>query len=473
MRPRLLKARPFEFVAEKRNDIAIMTKPLCLCGLSGLLAALLFLPAAAGGPRQEAGGSEAVAIFDGESLEGWHGIGTVDPRALVSMNPGERQSRIDAWTQEARRHWKAEEGVLVSDGTGPFLATDKHYGDFELELEYAIAPGADSGVYLRGSPQVQIWDHTDESKFAAGADKGSGGLWNNTPGEPSRFPLVVADNPPGEWNKLRVIMVGSYVTVWLNDQLVVDHAIFENLYDSRRPEGERRPVLREGSIILQTHGGETRWRNITLRDIAPAEANALLANGGPERGKEMEAGWQSLFNGEDFTGWRGPTDDNGIEDGAILSRHGAIYTEETFDDFKVRFEFQLPERGNNGLAIRYPGQGDPAYEGMCELQVLDTPSYGGQIHPQQAHGSAYGMVAAHQGYLRPVGQWNYQEVTVKGSTIRVELNGFVILDTDLASVADPMHPIENFTGRTRTQGHFGFAGHGDPVKYRNIHIRRL
>jgi hypothetical protein len=410
-------------------------------------------------------------LFDGESLDGWVGIGTIDPRLLAALDPAEREQRFAGWTDEARDHWRIEDGVLICDGEGPFLATAESYGDFELNLEYAIAPGADSGVYLRGSPQVQIWDHTDQSKFASGADKGSGGLWNNSPGEESRFPLVVADNPPGEWNKLRAIMVGSYVTVWLNDQLVVDHAIFENAYDAKAEH--KRPVLQEGQIILQTHGGETKWRNIRLREIAPDSANDLLQRGGPANFQAEPTEWTSLFNGQDFTGWRGPTDENGIEEGAILSRHGTIYTEETYDDFVVRFEFQLPEKGNNGLAIRYPGQGDTAYEGMCELQVIDNPRWAAEIKPQQAHGSVYGMVAAEQGYLRELGEWNYQEVTVRGSTIRVELNGFMILDADLADVKDPMYPLEKFAGRLRTSGHFGFAGHGDPVKYRNIAIRRL
>ena len=415
--------------------------------------------------------SQETVLFDGQSLDGWVGIGTIDPRELAALDPAEREQRFADWTEEAQEHWRIEDGVLICDGEGPFLATADSYGDFELNLEYVIAPGGDSGVYLRGSPQVQIWDHTDASKFASGADKGSGGLWNNTEGEPSRFPLAVADNPPGEWNKLRIVMVGSYVTLWLNDQLVVDHAIFENVYDAKAEH--KRPVLREGPIILQTHGGETKWRNITLREIPPDSANDLLERGGPAHVGEAPDGWTSLFNGADFTGWRGPIDENGIEHGAILSRHGTIFTEETYDDFVVRFEFQLPEKGNNGLAIRYPGQGDTAYEGMCELQVLDNPRWADQIKPQQAHGSAYGMVAAEQGYLRELREWNYQEVTVRGSTIRVELNGFMILDADLADVKNPMYPLEKFAGRLRTSGHFGFAGHGDPVKYRNIAIRRL
>ena len=418
-------------------------------------------------PLLERGGT---AIFDGRSLEGWQGIGAIDPRDLDALAADERAGRFAEWTAEAEKHWRVEDGVLVCDGEGPFLATARDYGDFELELEYQIAPGGDSGVYLRGSPQVQIWDHTDPSKFPAGAEKGSGGLWNNTEGESSRFPLLNADNPVGEWNRLRVIMVGARTTVWLNGKLVVDHAVMENAYDARKPN--KRPLLREGPIILQTHGGETRWRKLVIREIGVEEANSILRRGGPA-GSVADADFEPIFNGVDFTGWRGPIDQNAIEDGAILSSHGTLYTEQEYEDFVVRLEFQLPPRGNNGLAIRYPGQGDPAYEGMCEIQIIDTPGYAGQLGPMQVHGSAYGMFAAEQGYLRPTGEWNYQEVTVQGSRIRVEINGTPILDCDLAQVRDTARSLEQYRGRLRTHGHFGVAGHGDPVRFRNLAIKRL
>src|SRR5204863_8288889 len=130
---------------------------------------------------------------------------------------------------------------------------------------------------------------------------------------------------------------------------------------------------------------------------------------------------------------------------------------------------------NNGLAIRYPGTGDTAYNGMCELQILDDNyeiNKPAKIDPRQAHGSAYGMVAAARGYQRPLGEWNFEEVTIKGSTIKVELNGTLILDTDLSKVTEYMankaHP-----GKDRTAGSFGFAGHNDPVAFRNIQIRKL
>ena len=136
-------------------------------------------------------------------------------------------------------------------------------------------------------------------------------------------------------------------------------------------------------------------------------------------------------------------------------------------------QFKLPPGGNNGLAIRYPGEGDSAYGGMCEVQTLDnTAEKYAELDPRQYHGSAYGMVAAHRGFLRPTGQWNYQEVTVIGATIRVELNGYVILDADLSQVDSYMNESPH-PGKDRVSGHFGFAGHGDAVQYREISIREL
>src|SRR5262249_30499300 len=150
------------------------------------------------------------------------------------------------------------------------------------------------GIYLRATPQVQIWDYTKEGgKWNLGADKGSGGLWNNSRGAAGKDPLVLADRPFGEWNSFRIIQVGERTTVYLNDKLVVDHARLENFWTRKQP------LPRKGPIQLQTHGGEIRWRNIYVREIPPAEANAILRKHGAE-------GFRSVFNGKDFTGWAGP-----------------------------------------------------------------------------------------------------------------------------------------------------------------------
>jgi len=404
------------------------------------------------------------ALFNGKDLDGWWGLDTVHYNKYRDLAPDAFEQMKKKSRDDIRQPWRVENGELVNDGHGLYLTTDGFFRDFELLVDYRTVPKADSGIYLRGIPQVQIWDYTEEGgKWKIGADKGSGGLWNNPQGSPGRDPLVLADKPFGEWNHLRITMIGPYVNVWLNGKHVVKDAPLANFFERDKP------IPADGPIQLQTHGGEIRWRNIFLREIPPEEANAYLA------GLDAD-GFEPIFNGKDFAGWAGPVDQDRVADGAILSSHGTIFTQAEYGDFVVRFEFKVPPGGNNGLAIRYPGAGDTAYVGMCELQVLDnSDAQYAQLKPHQFHGSIYGMVPALRGYLRPQGQWNYQKVTVKGHRIIVDLNGTTITDADLSEV-DPatfMYPAEKFKGRMRTTGHFGFAGHGDPVAYRHIMLKKL
>ena len=405
------------------------------------------------------------ALFNGQDLAGWWGARTEDPRKYLALPPEDFKMKHDASLDDIRQHWRVEDGALVNDGKGLYLTTDKFYGDFEVLVDYRTVPRADSGIYLRGCPQVQIWDYTQEAKFSRGADKGSGGLFNNRPAAGSKDPLVRADKPFGEWNHFRIIMAGSRVWVWLNDQQTVKGAVMENYYDRKLP------VPAKGPIQLQTHGGEIRWRNLFIREIGADEANRLLRDTDPQ-------GFEAVFNGKDFTGWSGPVDNYEVQDGAIMCRRGKggiIYHGQQYGDFVARLDYKLPPGGNNGLVIRYPGTGKSAYSGMCEIQVLDEnfeQVTGKKIDPRQAHGSAYGMVAAQRGYQHPAGEWNYEEITVKGSSIKVELNGTTILDCDLSQVTqylgDRPHP-----GKDRKSGFFGFAGHNSPVMFRSISIKKL
>ena len=424
------------------------------------LMGLICSSVACGQPNQAPEGF--TSLFNGKDLTGWWGMGTENPVDWMALPSEELEAKKSASLKDIKKHWSVKRGALVSDGEGLFLTTDKNYADFELLVEYKTVPKADSGIYLRGIPQVQIWDSTEESKFSIGADKGSGGLWNNT-NPAGKNPLVLADKPFGEWNKLRILMVGERVTVYLNDQLVVDHARMENTFT---PE---LPLPRTGPIQLQTHGGKIGWRNLFIREIGSEEASEMLS-------AKSQQGFESIFDGESFQGWTGNVESYQVVDGTILCKEhagGFLFTEKEYADFVVKFEFKLPPAGNNGLALRYPGEGNPAYEGMCELQVLDSeaPVYA-NLDKRQFHGSAYGMVAAHRGYLREVGEWNFQTVEVRGSTIRTELNGTLILDADLSTVTDFMHESAH-PGKDRPSGHFGFAGHSDPVAFRNISIKEL
>ncbi len=201
-------------------------------------------------------------------------------------------------------------------------------------------------------------------------------------------------------------MVGPYVSVDLNGKRVVDNVVMENYYDRAIP------VFMRGPIYLQTHGAETRFRNVFVREIPYEESQRALAaiRGGDD-------GFQPLFNGENLDGWMGAVDSYEVVDGAIrckAGRGGNLLAKDEFDNFVVRLEFKLPPGGNNGLAIRAPADVDDAAYSAMELQVLDdSDKQYAELHDYQYHGGLYGLAPATRGYLRPVGEWNYQEVVVE------------------------------------------------------------
>ena len=348
-------------------------------------------------------------LFNGQDLAGWKGL-VGNPKTRAEMSLEELASAQTEADEVMRAHWKVVDGALVFDGKGKSLCTDKDYGDFELYVDWKILEGGDSGIYLRGSPQVQIWDTNFEKYFRHGAENGSGAFWNNR--NNPRFPLVKADKPVGQWNTFYIRMVGERATVKLNGQVVADDVVMENIWQRDLP------IYHRGQIELQNHGNTLYFRNIFIREIAADEANGILA----ERGSGDR--FESIFNGSDFSGWTGDVENYEIVDGAIVCKEGKggnVFTEKEYSDFIARLEFKLPPGGNNGLAIRYPGEGRPHLVGL-ELQVLDSehPKYA-ELDPRQFHGAVYGLVPAHRGYLRPTGQWNFQQVTMRGSHVKVEL----------------------------------------------------
>ena len=404
------------------------------------------------------------ALFNGKDLSGWFGHGTGDPRKLWSMSKSELAAHQEKTLEDINQHWSVQDGELVNDGHGLYLTTLKDYADFELLVEYKTVARADSGIYLRGVPQVQIWDPTEEAKFKIGADKGSGGLWNNRPGSPGKDPLHKMDKPFGEWNAFRIVMIGERVSVWFNGKKVVDHARMDNFFEKDKSN----PIFSKGPIQLQTHGGEIRWRNVFIREIDAEEANRVLQAQGDE-------GFVALFNGLDLEGWQGAVDNYTVRNGAMMCKKGkggSLYAMDEYGDFAFRFEFKLPPGGNNGVAVRAPLKGDPAWEAF-EIQILDdTAEKYATLQPYQYHGSVYGSVPAKRGFLRQVGQWNFEEIRMQGSRITVNLNGVTIVDQDLKEIDDKKLKRRP-KGFDRASGFIGFAGHGDPVQMRNVRIKKL
>ncbi|QDT17750.1 3-keto-disaccharide hydrolase [Alienimonas californiensis] len=575
--------------------------------------------------------SEPTAVFNGENFDGWFFAPHYDPRKLAAMAPAERAEFLKTHAAAGLEHWRIEPGEggaeIVNDGQGPYLWTDRDYTDFELSIDWKITAGTDSGIYLRGCPQVQIWDPDDADPNGNGHKFGSGGLWNNPktgPNNRGKDPSERADKPMGEWNTFVIRVVGSTVTVHLNGKLIVNEATLENYWDRSQP------LFPAGPIILQTHGGETRWRNVTVREIprGMSESGFLLPDGGaagegwdeaagntatvgadvhaafgPVTGQQTasvtvgtrvgtpgpavsfefaadgtvaaknplaevarlgsgggagadggpvpcmlvdrdaaaaaydpaavnrvyvrtaDGSVIAYLNGTpilvavdapaarkepipfavngaeakvlfvragderqpppgdeaDFTaiplepglpGWEGDLDGYPVEDGVMTCRGGGnVYLKEELSDFTVRFEFRLPEGGNNGVGLRFVKGENAAYSGM-ESQILDNAADRYRtIAPYQAHGSIYGVIPALRGYLAPVGHWNREEISLKGDRVTVKLNGKTLVDADIreasagGAVDGQKHP-----GLLRDSGAFGFLGHGAPVAWRNLRL---
>lgn len=385
-----------------------------------------------------------VRVFNGKDLTHWKGLlespydNPIKRHQLSTEQLAEEQKKADA---SMRAHWSVKDGVLYFDGKGHSLATVDKYQNFEMFVDWKIQPNGDSGIYLRGTPQVQIWD-PEYTKI------GSGGLYNNQ--KHADKPLKTADYPAGQWNRFFIRMIGDRVTVFLNNELVVDNVVLENYWDRSQP------IFDTEQIELQCHGNPVAFRNIYIRKLPRDDQ------------------WISLFNGFDLTGWCGDLDNYPVEGGAIVCHGNNIYTQQQYSDFHLKFDFQLTPGANNGLGIRAPLTGDAAYNGM-EIQILDDgdPAYA-SIHPWQAHGSIYGVVPAKRGCLKPVGQWNHEEVIADGNHISVIVNGETIVDADIEKAsANGTIDGKEHPGLKNPTGHIGFLGHGSVVKFRNIEIEEL
>ncbi|MEE9502819.1 MAG: family 16 glycoside hydrolase [Candidatus Aminicenantaceae bacterium] len=220
-------------------------------------------------------------LFNGIDLSGWKGL-VGDPVSRAKMTPEELEKAQAEADEVMRAHWKAVDGILVFDGKGKSLCTVKDYGDFEMLVDWKIGEIGDSGIYLRGSPQVQIWD-------PAQWPEGSGGLYNNIKGP--KDPLKCVDNPIGEWNSFHIKMIGDRVTVYLNDVLVVDNVVMENYWERDKP------IYPSGQIELQSHNSPLYFRNIYIREIAQEVDILVLTE------EESTEGFVPLFNEKDLTGW--------------------------------------------------------------------------------------------------------------------------------------------------------------------------
>ena len=333
---------------------------------------------------------------------------------------------------------------IIEVGTGDFLVVGD--GSDRFALTSPISPDTSKGkFYKAGGTPYTI--HKGRINWY-----GRDPLWKDK--LDYRGPHDV-ENKVGEWNKLECIAEGDKVTVFLNNVLVNEAW---NVKPSR------------GKIQIQSEGAEMFVRSVELIPLAVAAGNA-----------KDDEGFTKLFNGKDINNWVGSKSEYIVENETISfipkpgNRYGGnLFTDKEYGDFNLRFDFKLTDSANSGLAIRSPLSGETAFDGI-ELQIIDNESEKYRnIKPWQYHGSVYGVIPAKRGYLKPVGEWNHQEVIVRGSKVKVILNGETILDGDIADAGkNGTLDGKDHPGLKREKGHIGFLGHGSIVWFKNIRIKEL
>lgn len=409
-----------------------------------------------------------VSLFNGKDLTGWKGLLEApydNPHKRATL----KEKQLNELQQQAdelmAKTWSVEDGVIRFNGQGRSLCTEKKYGNFEMYVDWRLLPGAepDAGIYLRGCPQVQIWD---TARTNVGAEVGSGGLYNNQTHRST--PLCVADNAVGEWNSFFIRMVDECVTVYLNGKLVVDNVLMENYWDRSLP------LMLKEQIELQAHGSVVEYRDIYIHELPQAVPVQLSA-------KEKKEGFKLLFDGTNLSNFQGDFVNYRAEDGCIYVKprgngFGNLYTKEEYQDFIFRFEFKLTPGANNGIGVRAEMGKDAAYYGM-EIQVLDhyNDIYQPDLRDYQYHGSVYGIIPTqNRDCLKPVGEWNEEEIYIKGTHVRVTLNGTVITEGDIKEATkDGTYDHNEHPGLFNQTGYIGFLGHGSELWFRNVRVKRL
>ena len=416
-------------------------------------------------------------------------------------------------------HWKVIDYMIdydaLSEADDKNLWTEEEFGDFQLHIDWRFkeasglhdmptilpdgsyktdadgnvitepTPNSDSGIFLRGTTQqVNLWNW----------GVGSGELWGVRTDEAlapelraAAVPKMRADNPIGEWNSMDITLIGDRVSVMLNGHWVIEDAQIPGL-----------PA--RGPIALQHHGGwdaekdqyiptssNIQFRNIWIRPLnEPRELRMPLAVEDPA---ENPDGWETLFNGQDLTGWiTGPDNHFVVENGELTVKRDNpdgqehnldyLWTEERYGDFILDLEFKVVEGTNSGVFFRTDDLQDPVYTGL-EVQVAS--SYGQEgVSKTRTAGAVYDLKEPSKNAINPPGEWNTYRLTCRGSRIQVELNGEQVVDMDIAQWRMPHRNPDGTWNKFPTpgtafarEGHIGLQDHGKPVWYRNIRVKRL
>lgn len=398
------------------------------------------------------------SLFNGEDLTGW-----VGDKDSYTVSDGQ---------------------IISKDGASGNLFTENEYSNFNLRFDFKLTPGANNGLAIRApldshpaydAMELQILDNTAEKYEELEPYQFHGSIYGVAPAERGYL------NPVGEWNTQEVIADGSQITVKVNGQTITDVDLAD-IDTSDTMDGRDHPgLLREtGHIGFLGHGDEVAFRNIRIQDLGVyyPDYSSESGNGDgmnqPPEGREISRK-ESLFNGEDLSGWERASDDAGewhVEDGLLYTEGGSgwLSTTETYDNFKLELEYRLPEGGNSGVFLRAPREGNPAYEGL-EIQLLDDEAEPyAELEPWQYTGSIYDVKAPSKKAGKKAGEWQKMEIIADGSEFKVKLNGETINKTDLVYHMDR---VNEHPGLKRRSGYIGLQNHNSRVEFRNITITEI
>ena len=374
-------------------------------------------------------------MFVGENFDGWQGA----IREEDSKSPGWRRALApDVFRQKQakadesmHKHWSWRDGAVFFDGGkgGTSIATKRDYRNFEMLVDWRLLRVyGDSGFYLRGMSQVQIWDPN------SWGGQGSGGLWNNE----NVFSSAMSrqDRLIGDWNTFRMRMVGDRISVWFNDVLIVDAVPMENCWNYNWPI----PML--DNIQLQCHGDPIEFRNLFIRELPEDLADVSCPANAIRSGEKIDLlakgidGWRGE-GGTSVSGW-------GVQNG-VLTQSGPstrICSErDDFLDFDLSYDVNVPSGCSAGVFLR----------GIYEVKASD--SYG-KAPNVQSMGALNALIAPSSSAERKAGEWQHIDLTIYKRRLTIRLNGELIVDNKPIAGVTPcaLHWDETKPGSIVLQG---------------------
>ena len=344
---------------------------------------------------------------------------------------------LSGWTQKGHPGWTYGNGLLAGEttiGNPGFLVSDEEFGDYELDLEYKLTAGSNSGIFLRCDPtgpisgaqftEIQLLD--DGGQPNAGVKNRTGSIFNHT------APVPAPNAPPYEWHRVQVRVEGQRVQITFNGTPILD------------AEDQRLKV--RGHIGLQLYPTRVEFRNIRLRRLGE---------------KSTASDWRPLFNGRDLGGWSVKGDPGWTVRGGIMmgdttaGRGGFLVSDEAFDNFELDFEYKLESSTNSGVFLRCDPNGDLSGRDFAELQLLDDSGFTSAPSMNRT-GSLVNRVAPNPAPRGTPHVWHRVLVKVVGQRIRVTFDGTEVLDTET---------------RLPARGHIGLQLKPSHVEFRNMRVR--